>query len=131
MATVDIFTDPPAEQLYDELLFRLWALHQLADFPVADIAQPETTRRLAAMAATAVNTLRSDGDPAPSQRCLAQQGTSRSLRRLVANTPRRVAEPLRNTAIGHPSTHDSRGRVDQFGASPDWSPMTTPIATAT
>ena len=65
MATVDIFTDPPAEQLYDELLFRLWALHQLADFPVADIAQPETTRRLAAMAATAVNALRTDGDPAP------------------------------------------------------------------
>ena len=65
MATVDIFTDPPAEQLYDELLFRLWALHQLADFPVADIAQPETTRHLAAMAATAVNTLRTDGDPAP------------------------------------------------------------------
>ena len=64
MATVDIFTDPPAEQLYDELLSRLWAVHQLADFPAADITQPETTRRLAAMASTAVNTLRSDGDPA-------------------------------------------------------------------
>ncbi len=65
MATVDIFTDPPAEQLYDELLSRLWALHQLADFPVADITQPETARRLAAMAAAAVDELRSDGDPAP------------------------------------------------------------------
>ena len=65
MATVDIFTDPPAEQLYDELLSRLWALHQLADFPVADIARPETTRRLEAVAATAVDTLRTDGDPTP------------------------------------------------------------------
>jgi hypothetical protein len=65
MATVDIFTDPPAEQLYDELLSRLWALHQLADFPVADISRPETTRRLEAVAATAVDTLRTEGDPTP------------------------------------------------------------------
>ena len=63
VARVDIFTDAAAEQLYDELLSRTWALHQLAGFPVADIARPETTRHLAAIAATAVNTLRSEGDP--------------------------------------------------------------------
>jgi hypothetical protein len=64
---VDTFweeTDAAAEQLYDELMARTWALHAVRPSPVTDVHQRDVAVQLAEAAARYVGELRRGSAPA-------------------------------------------------------------------
>ena len=51
-------SDAAAEQLYDELMARTWALHGVVQSVVSDVSRPDVSARLAAAALNHVRALR-------------------------------------------------------------------------